>query len=112
AARRRDSDDIADYPNPDLAIEVDISPPQVDRVGIYTALRVAEVWRFDGETLVIERLTPEGTYAAVEASGFLPVRAEEIRRWIVEEVAGSEQHWARWARAEVRRKREGQPREA
>ena len=29
------SDDVADYPNPDLAIEVDISPPQIDRAGIY-----------------------------------------------------------------------------
>ena len=45
---------------PDLAIEVDISRPQVDRAGIYAALRVAEVWRFDGEQVVIERLTAEG----------------------------------------------------
>ena len=46
AALKHGSDDIADYPNPDLAIEVDPSPPQVDRAGIYAALRVAEVWRF------------------------------------------------------------------
>ena len=75
AAWERRSDDIADYPNPDLAIEVDDTPPQVDRAGIYAALRVAEVWRFDGDQLVIERLTPAGTYAAVDASGFLPVQA-------------------------------------
>ena len=41
--------DIADYPNPDLAIEIDISPPEVDREGIYKSLKVAEIWRFDGE---------------------------------------------------------------
>ena len=62
AALERGSDDIADYPNPDLAIEVDLSPPQVDRAGIYAALRVAEVWRFDGRTVVIDRLTADGTY--------------------------------------------------
>ena len=62
AALDRDSDDIADYPNPDLAIEVDLSPPQVDRAGIYAALRVAEVWRFDGRTVVIDRLMADGTY--------------------------------------------------
>src|SRR5262249_28356643 len=44
AARERDSEDIADYPNPDLAIEVDISRPQIDRAGIYAALGVTEVW--------------------------------------------------------------------
>ena len=109
AASQRGSDDIADYPNPDLAIEVDISRPQVDRAGIYAALRVAEVWRFDGDQLIIERLTPEGKYAAVQASGFLPVRAEEIRRWILEDPR-SERDWVRWARGEIRRKRGGEPR--
>jgi Uma2 family endonuclease len=39
------SDDIDDYPNPDLAVEVDISPPKIDRPGIYAALQVQEVWR-------------------------------------------------------------------
>ena len=43
------SKDVAEYPNPDLAIEVDISPSKIDRPGIYAALRVAEVWRFDGD---------------------------------------------------------------
>ncbi|MGB2612602.1 MAG: Uma2 family endonuclease [Isosphaeraceae bacterium] len=34
-AKARGSNDVADYPNPDLAIEVDISPSLVDRPGIY-----------------------------------------------------------------------------
>ena len=68
ASLERDSDDIAEYPNPDLAIEVDVSRPQVDRAGISAALRVAEVWRLHGDTLTIERLTPEGTYATVTST--------------------------------------------
>ncbi len=95
-----------DYPNPDLAIEVDISPPRVDRAAIYAALRVAEVWRFDGRELVIERLTPEGTYVPVEASQFLPVRADEVRRWLVEEDSRQKSAWARRLRAYIRGKRE------
>ena len=106
-ASNRGSDDIADYPDPDLAIEVDISRPQVDRAGIYAALGVTEVWRFDGDALVIERLTPDGKYTPVDSSGFLPVRAEEVRRWILEDPL-SERDWARWARAEIRRKRDGE----
>jgi Uma2 family endonuclease len=104
ASLERDSDDIADYPNPDLAIEVDVSRPQVDRAGIYAALRVAEVWRLHGETLTIERLTPEGTYATVTSSGFLPVRAEEVRRWVIEEDATDESAWAQRLRAEMKTK--------
>jgi len=33
-ANARRSNDIADYPNPDLGIEVDISPSKIDRPGI------------------------------------------------------------------------------
>ena len=55
-ARARQSNNVADYPNPDLAIEIDISPSQIDRPSIYRALKVAEVWRFDGASLVIDPL--------------------------------------------------------
>ena len=102
AALERGSDDIADYPNPDLAIEVDLSPPQVDRAGIYAALKVAEVWRFDGRTVVIDRLMADGTYKSADASLFLPIRAEEIQRWVVDGVRGSESAWAMRLRAEIR----------
>jgi Uma2 family endonuclease len=104
AAAARDSDDIADYPNPDLAIEVDISPPQVDRASIYAALRVAEVWRFDGRLLLIERLTSEGTYVAVEASTFLRVRAEDVNRWLAAD-SSDRLAWARRLRAELKSKK-------
>ena len=85
AALKRRSMDIADYPNPDMAVEIDISPPQVDREGIYKSLKVAEIWRFDGEDVTIEQLREDGTYAVAEMSRFLPVKAVEIRRWILEE---------------------------
>ncbi len=87
ASKARKSVQIADYPNPDLAIEVDRSPPKVDRPAIYSALQIAELWRFDGEReqVVIEQLGSDGFYHAAEGSKFLPIRAEKIRRWVVEE---------------------------
>jgi Uma2 family endonuclease len=104
-ALERRSRDIADYPNPDLAVEVDISRPQIDRAGIYAALRVAEIWRLDGDEVIIERLTPQGTYEAVESSGFLPLRADELRRWVLEEDWHDLPAWVRRLRAAIRRKR-------
>ena len=80
AAWARKSNDIADYPNPDLAIEIDLSDPKVDRPSIYAALRVAEIWQFDGENVIIEHLQEDGTYALSESSRFLPIRAEDARR--------------------------------
>jgi Uma2 family endonuclease len=108
AALARDSAEIADYPNPDLAIEVDISVPQIDRASIYAALNVSEVWRFDGKRVVIERLGPDGKYAAVDASGFLPIRVEDVQRWVVEEDSRDESAWARRLRAEIRARAESQ----
>jgi len=111
AAMKRASKHVADYPNPDLGIEVDISPSRIDRPGIYAALGVAEVWRFDGEQVFIERLGDGGTYQRVEFSGFLPVNADEILRWVVEEDAVDGSRWARrlraWARAELAARRPG-----
>jgi hypothetical protein len=103
AAIARQSDEIADYPNPDLAIEVDISQPQVGRPGIYAAMRVSELWRMDGDTPVIERLGPDGRYAAVEASGWLPVRVSHLRRWLVEEDTSDPGAWSRRMHSWVRR---------
>ncbi len=101
------SKDVAEYPNPDLAIEVDVSPSKIDRPAIYAALRVAEVWRFDGERkrIVIERLSEDGTYQTVDMSEFLPVRSEEVARWVLEEDRRAGSAWGRrmraWARAEL-----------
>ena len=104
AALERHSKNIADYPNPDLAIEVDISRPEVDRAGIYAALKVPEIWRLEGDQVIIERLTPQGTYASVDSSGFLPLRAEEIRHWVVEEDWRDFLGWLRRLRAEMKKK--------
>ena len=103
-AKARRSRRIADYPNPDLGIEVDLSPSKIDRPGIYAALRVAEVWRFDvdREQVMIERLGDDHSYHPVAESGFLPIRAEEVYRWVAQEDSRDESAWARRLRAWVR----------
>jgi Uma2 family endonuclease len=105
AADARKSKDLSDYPNPDLAIEVDESPPKIDRQGIYAALQVGEVWRFEDETVLIDRLGEDGRYHEAPESQFLPVTVEEIRRWVVEEDRSDQSAWARrlraWVRAEL-----------
>lgn len=104
---RRMSEDVVDYPNPDLSVEVDVSRSKIDRPGIYAALGVAEVWRFDGklQKIAIDRLTAGGTYEVAETSRFLPVNSEEVGRWVLQEDARDSSQWARrlraWVRAEL-----------
>jgi Uma2 family endonuclease len=95
AAFARKSKAPADYPSPDLAIEIDLSPPKVDRRAIYAALRVAEVWKFDGRVVVIEQLQPDGTYAPAESSRFLAITAADILRWLVDEDVDRPLVWER-----------------
>ncbi len=106
-AMARMSQDLADYPDPDLAIEVDISASRIDRPGIYAAQTVAEVWRFDGNrrVVVIDRLTAGGTYEPVVNSKFLPVTADEVTHWVLHEDFRDGSQWAHrlraWVGAEV-----------
>ena len=81
---------------------MDISASQVDRPSIYAALQDPEVWRFDGESLTMEKLEPDGTYLAVAASRFLPIRAKEVVRWLVEEDLSDKLAWERRLRAWIR----------
>ena len=107
-ARMRRSNDIADYPNPDLAVEIDLSEPKVDRPAIYAMLEIAEIWRFDGQSVVIEQLRGDGAYVPAETSRFLPLRPEDILRWLIDEDSGDEMAWERrldkWAKS-LRRKK-------
>jgi len=92
--------DMGLYPVPELAIEIDISTPEIDRPAIYSGLGIDEVWRMDGDAVVFEHLGADGQYVAVEKSRFLPVRASDVLAWLTAKDAG-EPEWrirlAEWA---------------
>jgi Uma2 family endonuclease len=86
---RRDIDLETDPP-PDLALEIGISRIALDRLGIYAALRVPEVWCWDGSALRVLLLTAEGSYeesSRSKAFPFLPLEefASFLRRTDVSE---------------------------
>ena len=96
AALARGSTEPADYPRPDLAIEIDISDPKVDRPAIYADLGVAEVWRLiRGPELIFVHLQADGSYAPVEESRFLRVGAVVVLRWLNEADAEGQAAWNR-----------------
>ncbi len=106
AANARGANDGAAFPIPDLVIEIDISEPEIDRPGIYSKLRVLEVWRFRDGVVSIEQLDADGNYIAADASRFLYVRADEVTRWLREANSVGRPTWKRnirdWARAHIR----------
>lgn len=51
--------DLTVDPPPDLVIEIDITSSSLDKLPIYAALGVPEVWRYDGQALTFYRLKGE-----------------------------------------------------
>ena len=68
---RRKFDSDRDPP-PDLALEIEVTRSALDRMGIYAALKVSEVWRWNGKTLHVHHLTPSGKYREKETSRAFP----------------------------------------
>lgn len=60
-------------PPPDLAIEIDVSRSSLNRLGIYAALRVPEVWQLDGDVLTFHVLTLARSYAVSPTSQWFPL---------------------------------------
>lgn len=70
--RDKNAIDLFVDPPPDLVIEVEISRSVLDRLDIYAALGVPEVWRYDGEEFRVEVLDSSGRYTESTVSPTFP----------------------------------------
>ena len=73
-------------PAPDLAIEIDVTSPGLDKLPIYAALGVPEVWVWEDAAITVRRLGDDGAYSIVgesrEVEGFpLELAAGLIERF-------------------------------
>lgn len=92
-------------PPPDLAVEIDVTSDSRRRLGIYAALGVPEVWRFDGEELSV-LLLQDGRCVATETSPAFPrAPLEALAGFACDDRVGSNRAWAaafrRWVRETV-----------
>jgi Uma2 family endonuclease len=91
------------HPPPDLAIEIDITARSIPRQPIYAALKVSELWRFDGFALTVLTLDGAGAYQKVERSvafPFLPIDlfTQYVRRMANEEQTTVVREFRQWLR--------------
>lgn len=70
--RGKEEVDLPIDPPPDLAIEIDVHSSSLDRMSIYAALGVPEVWRWSREELTAHVLAVNGEYLPVRESRVLP----------------------------------------
>lgn len=111
--RRRTKLDLTIDPPPDLAIEVEVSRPAIDKMPIYAAFGVPELWRFDGRSLQVFELGAAGEYEPRNGSVCFPqfpvARAVKVLRNLN---TASETALVRSFRDCVRRNRRGNHRDA
>ncbi|MBD0261231.1 MAG: Uma2 family endonuclease, partial [Tolypothrix sp. Co-bin9] len=82
AIRGRETLNVETDPAPDLAIEIDITSSSVNKLGIYSALGIAELWRYNGQDLKFYQLR-EGQYVESEFSIAFPiVSVSDISRFL------------------------------
>lgn len=77
--RSKQEIDLDKDPPPDLVLEIDMSNDSLDKLPIYAAIGVPELWRFDGnklEVFVLQEL--DGEYEAVSNSPTFPWMAMEV----------------------------------
>jgi Uma2 family endonuclease len=82
--RGRRSLDLRRDPPPDLAIEIDVTSSCLNRLAIYAALRVPEIWRLEGDTLEFLVLQSNGKYRKVTHSEVFPkVTPANLMRFVL-----------------------------
>jgi Uma2 family endonuclease len=97
--------DLKVDPVPDLVIEVDVTQTSLDRLKIFVALRVPEVWRSDGRGLQFLHLQANGVYQARATSRNLPtLRVSSVARFLKQGRTDDSTDWIRSFRAFVREK--------
>jgi Uma2 family endonuclease len=109
AVKGKKETDLTADPPPDLAIEIEVSRSVLDRLAIYAALGVPEVWRFDGKNLTVCLLV-EGRYEQAETSPTFPeIPIGELARFVrlgqEEGDLGMVRHFRKWLRGQTRGKK-------
>lgn len=104
--------DVLSDPPPDLAVEVDITSSSLDRMSIYAALHVPEIWRYDGSTFNVLVLGPGGAYKEKTKSLAFPMLPlKEFARFLRELGSTDEiqliQSFTAWVRANMAPKQNG-----
>ncbi len=104
AVRGKQELDLETDPPPDLAIEIDITSSSIDKLGIYSALGVPELWRYNGRVLKFYQLV-EGEYIECEFSIAFPlISVTDMSRFIEQSKTAGEIALLKSFRAWVRDK--------
>ena len=74
--RGKNDIDLSSDPPPDLVIEVDVTSPSLNKLPIYAAIGIAEIWIYKGKYVEFLKLVGED-YRKINQSIALPMLSDE-----------------------------------
>lgn len=80
--RTLDEIDFNQDPPPDLVIEIDITSSSINRLSLYAALGVPEIWRYDARAITIYRLEGESYQVCDRSPRFPQITPAEVMRFL------------------------------
>jgi Uma2 family endonuclease len=87
--------DLNQDPPPDLVVEVDVTSPSLNKMPIYAALGVPEVWLYKGDRVIFFRLYG-GIYGEISNSLALPfLESQTVDAFLEKGFSESSSKWAR-----------------
>ena len=104
--RGQDLKTMDPLPAPDLVIEVEVTAPLLDKLAIYAAMGVPEIWRHHRDGLTVLVLGPDGAYQPAEQSQAFPwLPLDGFRQQLAAYDPDQETDWSRaywtWVREVV-----------
>ena len=104
--------DLETDPPPDLVIEIDVTHATLDKLPLYAALGVPEVWRHQGGRMQMYRLAA-GSYVEIQDSKVIPgLSAARMTAFVRDSLTTSRPDWWRgvetWVRETVARESDPQ----
>jgi Uma2 family endonuclease len=94
--------DLTEDPAPDLVLEIDITSSSQNRLQVYADLGVAEVWIYNGESLVVQQLQNDSYIISQTSQFFANLPISDMARWLKQadtmdylELVKAFRHWVR-----------------
>jgi Uma2 family endonuclease len=96
--------DLNQDPPPDLVIEIDVTSPSLNKLPIYAALGVSEIWLYEGENVVFYKLFG-GVYRQTKNSLALPfLDSETINHFLEKGFTEGSSQWDKKVREWIKNK--------
>jgi Uma2 family endonuclease len=97
--------DLTVHPPPDIAIEVDVTSPSLNKLPIYARIGVPEIWRYDGQKLTILFLQESEYQESQESRSISRLTSSALSQLIVQGTSMKRSAWVRavreWARSNL-----------